>query len=258
MKNYNIKDLKLMDMPRKNGIFDCESEVSIEDKIAFVDRFQDGKLSYIISIAEKFVAEQDTLKKDASGDIKTVSKQAWLRRNDTRGIIGRTVSEWWDNCGAFQMLGLRGNSIRANVFHFPSQSSIHELVDDCFHVQLEDCLLEEKRYYNEHNGEQKLIKGVCRTLSRYGYPYEHHFSIGGDNFIVAKRSYPTDEYSIEVCLPKEDRYLTLEEVKKLEDVLAPVEEKYQQLLKAQEEMKNALSKVGSDFAAYLSTKGESA
>ena len=56
MKNYNIKDLKLMNMARKNGIFDCESEVSIEDKIAFVDRFQDGKLSYIIAIAEKFVA----------------------------------------------------------------------------------------------------------------------------------------------------------------------------------------------------------
>lgn len=258
MKNYNIKDLKLMNMARKNGIFDCESEVSIEDKIAFVDRFQDGKLSYIIAIAEKFVAEQDTLKKDAYGDIKTVSKQAWLRRNDTRDIIFRTVSEWWDSCGAFQMLGLRGNSIRGNVFHFPSQSSIHKLVDDCFHVQLEECLLEEQRYYNEHIDEQKLIKNVCRTLSRYGYPYQHHFSIGGDNFIVADCSYQTNEHTIEVCLPKEYRHLTLEEVKKLEDALAPVEEKYQQLLRAQEEMENALSKAGFDFVAYLSTKGESA
>lgn len=248
MKNYNIKDLKLMNMTRENGVFACESGMSNEDKIVFVDSFQDGVLSYFIAIAGKFLAECDNLKRDVYGDIRTVSKQAWLRKNDPRGLISRDVCTWWDNCGAFQFLG-----VRANIFHLRDN-----LVDECFHAQLEQLLLEEQWYYNEHNDDQKVIKNVCHTLSRYGYPHQHHFSIGGNDFILAEHSYQTNEYSIKVCLSKEDRCLTIKETKKLEAALAPVEEKYQQLLKAQEEMENALRKAGFDFSAYLSTKGESA
>ncbi len=247
MKNYNIKDLKLMNMARENGGFACESGMSNEDKIVFVDSFQDGALSYFIAIVEKFLAECDNLKKDAYGNIRTVSKQAWLRKNDTRGLISRDVGTWWNNCGAFQLLG-----VRANVF-YPR----HNFVDECFHAQLEQLLLEEQRYYNEHNDEQKVIKNVCHTLSRYGYPDNRCFSIGGDDFISTDFSFQTDEYAVNVCLPNADRRLTIEEVKVLEVALAPVEEKHQQLLKAQEEMENALRKAGFDFSAYLSTKGES-
>lgn len=260
MKNYKVETLKLMSMSRENGIFDCEDKVSFEDKIAFVDRFNDGKLSYLIAIAEKFAVEKDTLKKDAYGDIKTVSKQAWLRRNDTRDIISRTVSEWWDSCGAFKMLGLRGNTIQGNVFRYTSQSSIQKLVDDCFHVQLEDCLLEEKRYYNEHNEDQKLIKAVCMSLENYGYPQNHCFHTRGNSYIVPNKTYHTDEYGIELHKDNEavGKLLTVEETKALAVALAPVEEKYQRVINAKVEMEVALQKAGLDFATYLNTKNQCA
>lgn len=249
MFNYNIKDLKLKNMAREDGIFSVESEVSLEDKIAFVDSFQNGALSYIIALVKKFEADQDKLKKDSHGRVKTVSLQAWLKKNDTRGVAW----SWSERCGLIEFMGLSRN-IRYFNYGRGKHGWTADFVDSCFHTQLERCLIAEQQYYNEHNTDQQLIKKVCAALHNYGYPEHYCFSIGGDDHIVTDRSYTTNEYSIKVSLPKEDRALTIEEVKNLEAALTPVEEKYQQLMKAQSEMKEALVKAGLNFASSL--KGE--
>ena len=53
MFEWKVEDMALMNQKSglflgKEKIYNCESKVSREDKIAFVDSFQDGKLSYYI------------------------------------------------------------------------------------------------------------------------------------------------------------------------------------------------------------------
>ena len=48
----------------KEKIYDCEHKVSREDKIAFEDSFQEGKLSYLLELIEKFNADKETMPKD--------------------------------------------------------------------------------------------------------------------------------------------------------------------------------------------------
>ncbi len=264
MFTWNVEDMKLLNMARdENGVFACESETSFEDKVAFVDRFHNGYLSYTLNLAEKFQADLPTLKKNESGylrgRVKTVSLQAWLKKNDTMGI----ASTWSDSCGVISIAGVRRNihCIDYNMAnweqhgHISKSCGAFELVNSCFHNCLEICLVKEQKYYNDNNEEQKLIKSVCHTLSNYGYPECHCFHIGEKDHIVTRKTFHTDEYSIKVSLPKEDRILTIDEVKALETALAPVEEKYQQLKKAQAEMEEALTKAGIDFAAYLNERG---
>lgn len=61
-------------------VYACESTISREDKIAFVDSMQDGKLSYILELAEKFKQDKETLPKDKWEDVKTVSLKAWIKK----------------------------------------------------------------------------------------------------------------------------------------------------------------------------------
>lgn len=261
---WTVEEMKLLNMARdEKGVFACESETSFEDKVAFVDRFHNGYLSYILNLAEKFQADLPTLKKNESGHlrgrVKTVSLQAWLKKNDTMGI----ADTWSDSCGVISIAGVRRNiqCIDYDIAnweqngHISKSCGVFELVDSCFHNCLKNCLLLEQEYYNDNNEEQKLIRKVCHTLSNYGYPEHRCFSIGEDDYVVTDSTFHTNEYRINVSLPKEDRPLTIEEVKALETALAPVEEKYQQFKKAQAEMEEALKKAGIDFASYLTERG---
>ena len=59
MFEWKVEDMALLNQKGgvfigKEKIYDCESKVSREDKIAFVDSFQDGKLSYLLSLIDKF------------------------------------------------------------------------------------------------------------------------------------------------------------------------------------------------------------
>ena len=90
MFKWDVKEMALLkEFKENNGkeidyIFKCESELSREEKIAFVDERYDGKLSYILCLVDKFNAEKDGLPKDSWGNIKTVSLKAWINRNDTK------------------------------------------------------------------------------------------------------------------------------------------------------------------------------
>lgn len=61
MFEWKIEELKLYH--QKGVIYDCEHTVSREDKIAFVDGLQDGKLSYILNLFEKFKEDEKIYQK---------------------------------------------------------------------------------------------------------------------------------------------------------------------------------------------------
>ena len=81
MFEWKVEDMVLLNQKGgvflgKEKIYDCEHKVSREDKIAFVDSLQDGKLSYVLALVEKINEEMKSMPKDSYGNVKTVSLKA--------------------------------------------------------------------------------------------------------------------------------------------------------------------------------------
>lgn len=68
-------------------VYDIEHKLSIDEKIAFIDEVENNIATYLYNIFIKWEAEKDSLSKDKLGTIKTVSKKAWIKKNDPRKII---------------------------------------------------------------------------------------------------------------------------------------------------------------------------
>lgn len=103
----------------------------------------------------------------------------------------------------------------------------------------------------ENTPEHKLKNRVSKVLKQCGIPRGCYFNIGGIVKVVARIDYNTCETGIYVWDGKEDRLLNAEEVRALEIALTPVEEKYQNLLKAKAEMQQALKDAGADFVRKM-------
>ena len=140
MFEWKVEEMKLMNgNATKIGnikLYDYESILRDEDKIAFVDSMQDGKLSYILSIIDKFEKEKDSLPKDKYGYVKTVSLKAWLKRNDTG--YDRPIFDNWYHHGEYSLLGGKRN---LNVLYYskPPYDYYYDFIDECFHRQLIEC-----------------------------------------------------------------------------------------------------------------------
>lgn len=151
MFEWKVEDMKLLNQKGglyygKEKIYNCEHEVSREDKIAFVDSLQDGNLTYLLGLIEKFNDEKMGLPKDNWGGIKTVSLKAWIKRNDTKtrwGIIDRDYQY-----GKYRMLGT-GRYITSN--QSGAYDTYEDLVDEMFHRQLRECEKKERKYFLEHD-----------------------------------------------------------------------------------------------------------
>lgn len=148
---------------RKTIIYDCEDSVSREDKIVFVDSKTDGKLSYLLSLIEKFNADKESLPKDQYGNIKTVSLKAWVKRNDTR--YQQKVIDDWYQYGKYNLLGCERN-IQSNTRG--TYDYYEDLVDEVFHRQLIKCEEEEQKYFHEHDEYSILKKKFEEKRQQYG------------------------------------------------------------------------------------------
>lgn len=153
----------------KTNVYACENSVSREDKIAFVDSMQDGKLSYLLSLIEKFSEEKDSLphKETVFGgsEVKTVSLKSWINRNDkkyTRPIIDKRY-----NYGKYNILGCERYIQTGNkgIYDY-----YEDLVDEVFHRQLMKCEAEEQKYFSEHD-EYSILKNKFRNRN-------HHTTFG--------------------------------------------------------------------------------
>ena len=152
---------------RKTIIYDCEDSVSREDKIAFVDSKTDGKLSYLLSLIEKFNADKDNLpKKDSmfgEPEVKTTSLKAWIKRNDTKYL--QNIIDDWYIYGKYNLLGCERN-IQSNTRE--TYDYYDDLVDEVFHRQLIKCEEEEQKYFHEHDEYSILKKKFQEKQQQYG------------------------------------------------------------------------------------------
>ena len=172
MFTWNVEELKLKNEKANNyagkeRIFNCESELTREEKIAFVDSMQNGKLSYILELVDKFNRDKSTLPKDAYGKVKTVSLKAWINRNDTK--YGNTdytrIIDSWYNYGKIHFLGCE-RWITWNDFEDKKSYSSYDIyanyVDEIFHRQLKQCLKMENEYFRAHD-EYEILKNKFRN-----------------------------------------------------------------------------------------------
>lgn len=205
MFEWKVEDMVLLNQKGgvflgKEKIYDCEHKVSREDKIAFVDSLQDGKLSYVLALVEKFNEERETMPKDQWGNVKTVSLKAWIKRNDDRKLLDDTY-----RYGDIRIIG--GRNIESIAFK-GGYDTYEDYVDEIFHRQLRECEKEEKRYFLEHD-EYSILKKKFRDRD-YHTTFGVHIITSSDGNIYVGEDFDTK------------REITMDELK---DLLA----KYEQL-----------------------------
>lgn len=151
----------------KTSLYSCESSVPREDKIAFVDGMQDGKLIYLLSLIEKFNVDKEGLpKKDSmlgEPEVKTTSLKAWVNRNDTK--YSQKLIDDWFKYGNYNLLGCERN-IKSNTKG--TYDYYEDLVDEVFRRQLMDCEKEERKYFHEHDEYSILKDKFTEKQRQYG------------------------------------------------------------------------------------------
>ena len=170
MFTWRVEELKLKNEKSifyvgKERIFNCESKLTREEKIAFVDSMQNRKLSYILELVDKFNRDKSTLPKDAYGNVKTVSLKAWINRNDTKygnSDYTRIVDSWY-HYGKIYLLGCE-RWITWDDFENCKNAygTYSDYVDEIFHRQLKECLEMENKYFKEHD-EYEILKEKFRN-----------------------------------------------------------------------------------------------
>lgn len=76
-------------------IYNAENKLSREEKIEFLDKMNDDKISYMLKLADKFQEDKDKLSKDEYGYYKDASLRAWLKKNvKTARVIVKETLQW--------------------------------------------------------------------------------------------------------------------------------------------------------------------
>ena len=210
MFEWKVEDMILMNQKGgvflrggKEKIYDCESNTSREDKIAFVDSKQDGILSYLMTLIEKFNQDVDNMPKDQWNNVKTVSLKAWIKKNDTK--YSRPIIDDHYRYGRYFVLGME-RYITSNSKG--CYDTYEDLVDELFHRQLKTCEQEEQSYFLEHD-EYSILK------RKFGEMMDKYSTIFGVSIVTSGNNYYVGNF-------KENREITVDELK---DLLS----KYEQL-----------------------------
>lgn len=159
MFEWKLEDMALLNEESKFYIgktrfYDCESKVTREEKIAFVDSMNDGKLTYILDLWEKYKQDEINLVKDRYGYVKTVSLKAWIKRNDPKKILDDSY-----HYGGIRFI------VRRNIQFLDKKGGYDiysDYVDEVFHEQLKKCEKMEKQYFLEHD-EYSILKEKYRN-----------------------------------------------------------------------------------------------
>lgn len=181
-------------------LFDCESSLSREDKISFIDGMQDGKMSYLLSLIEKFNADKESLPKRESifgeAEVKTTSLKAWIKRNDTK--YPQKIIDDWYKYGKYNLLGCERNiqSNRKGDYDY-----YEDLVDEVFRRQLIECENAEQKYFREHDEYSILKKKFEEKQRQYGTTF-------GVSIVTGSRGVHVGDFD-------NSRDITIDELKEL-------------------------------------------
>jgi len=223
MFEWKMEDMKLYNESKEKGgtefcqeiIYECENKVSRKDKIAFVDKMQDGKLSYLLELTSKFINNKEDLTKDKYGKIRTVSLKAWIKKSDIRNVLDNKF-----NYGGYYLLGTSRNITSKFKGRYDTYD---DLVDEMFHRQLQQCELDEKKYFLQNDRYSVLKNKLDYKIDRY------HTTLGV-NII------PGNNGEIYIYGEDKKREITIEEIQILLDKYDRLE-KFIKVLKSEVDIK---------------------
>lgn len=203
----------------QKGDFLFEEDTSREDKIQFINERTNGMLDYVLDLAEKWQKDKDALPKEHWGGVKTVSKKAWVKRNDTKKVICFDY-----DIGKIRVAGLPSR----NIFNLEDRNYYEkkdDFIDEAFHNVLENCLKEEKKYFRSHDEYQMLADKVQTEFEHQRYSaFGLHIVRGTQGLWITDGSDNWD---------KNRRRLTLAELKKIVELNEKLNE-FEQLLTEEE------------------------
>lgn len=228
---WKVEDMSLMNEKsniyiNNEKIYNAENKLSREEKIEFLDKMNDDKISYMLKLADKFQEDKDKLSKDEYGYYKDASLRAWLKKNDYREIVD--TSKTLRGVGSITLVGYGSFGCgRRNIqnINLQARDDCHkDFVDELFHRQLKECEKQEKQYFNEHD-EYKILS---RKVSDYMYKY--NISFGKEIWQRGDRLFFKDSQSY--C----ERDLTMDELKVLEAAFEKIKDTMDEITKSLPEM----------------------
>lgn len=204
MFTWKVEDMALMNergriLIGNERIYGAESNVSREEKILFVDSFNECKLSYLLDLIEKFKEDSKTMPKDSYGNVKTVSLKAWIGRNDTK--YPRPILSTDYHHGQYYLLGCKRNILYNNKGMFDHYD---DLVDELFHRQLKKCEEMEREYFAKHDELSILRKTFMEKYEKYRTTFGVQVAICSNSVLKVLGE-----------KPREERELSIEEIKEL-------------------------------------------
>lgn len=207
MFNWKVEEMALRNekgntyIGGKTKVYRAESETSREDKIAFIDSMNDGKMSYLLGLKEKFDADKESLPKDSWGDVKTVSLKAWINKNDKKYTYPIIDNHY--HYGSVQILGCE-RRIGSDFNVKRAYDTYSDFVDECFHRQLIRCEDMEDKYFKEHDEGCILDASIRDYARKYYTTFGAHIVISSSDGCLLR-----DEKS------NSERKLTVEEQREL-------------------------------------------
>jgi hypothetical protein len=175
---FNVEELRFTNMKRQNvyksnpvskdgiKVFEIEKEMTLEEKIKVLDIFKDGIATYMFDIINRWNEEKDSLPQDTWGSPKTVSKKAWLKRNDPRKII--------DNDYKLGEYYLFGNKFKTLSVECPSTEYGYDMaytgehvVNQWFNGLCSEFIKNERKWFKENDPLQIKINKVAKLGDRY-------------------------------------------------------------------------------------------
>lgn len=148
--------------------FSIEHELSIEEKLQIMDLYSDDKASYMLKLITDWMNIKDTLPKDQWGNPKTVSRNAWLKKNDTKKIVyvkyNQTIYYYMYGTQHHELDDICGRSEYGNNYLYTEESIVNQwFYDWC--VEREK---EENKFFQDNDPKQLKIKQLKEYAEKYG------------------------------------------------------------------------------------------
>jgi len=223
MLNYRMEEMKFLNMskvpvykpqPRYSSglkVFEIEKEMSLEDKIAFIDEMKNGVASYLLNLFKKWEAEMDSPPKNQYGSPKTTSKRAWIRRNDKRFIIDTEYT-----IGSYSLFGNNFGEMSTvcptTKYGFSMEYTGEHIAHQWFHDLCSELYEKEKQHFKQTDPFQIKLQKV----RDYGNQYRMCFDSKELNNIIWNRLEDVSEESL-------DRYI--QAYQELEKAIADISNK---------------------------------
>lgn len=198
LKFLNMKKIDLDVVKLRNTssgeIFEIENELSVDEKIKFIDSQSDGVASYLLELFEKWEADKNELPQNSYGRPKTVSFKAWLRRNDPKNRMSEYDLGTYNLFGT-SFIGMGNDCPKANYNYNLPYTGKH-VVHQWFHDLCEKLYLEEREYFKSIDPFSIKLK----IIKAYGDLYNVTFGNEEIHDIVWNRKEDVAEENLDMYI----------------------------------------------------------